>query len=175
MSDTSSDKYGGDLHRRMVNWLYGDQTMKLPMLEELNSLFAGQAAPSSIEPWKPRDGEIYLKNVPAALIGLMCEGVRRAVVNGNLDARSMAADAGLLLEKYLKDAVAVPSAIAPKAGPVYLYEGKPHRLCECDAMSNVCQKTGSGTRSLQTCGFSRCLVPANDVLIVATDDTGAKP
>lgn len=72
------------------------------------------SAARDIEPWKPREGELFLQHVPAALVGLMCEGVRRAVINGNLDARSMAADAGLLLEKYLTDAVRVaPSHVAP--------------------------------------------------------------
>ena len=48
---------------------------------------------------------------------------------------------------------------------VYLLDGKPHRFCDCDPMVQTCAK--GGTRSLQTCGFGRCLVPAPDVLVAS--------
>ena len=41
-------------------------------------------------------------SVPRALVERAAEGIRRAVQNGNLDERSMAADAGLLLEAELR-------------------------------------------------------------------------
>lgn len=54
----------------------------------------------------------------------------------------------------------------PANGPVYLIDGKPHRECDCDTMTNVCAK-GRVTRSMQTCGFSRCLIPAPDAVITS--------
>lgn len=66
-----------------------------------------------------------------------------------------------------------PSAMVPPPGTVYLLEGKPHRICGCDRMSNVCQQTRSGTRKLETCGFSQCLIPVNDVLMMGSTDGGS--
>lgn len=50
---------------------------------------------------------------------------------------------------------------------VYLIDGKPHRFCDCDPMVQTCAK--GGTRPLQTCGFGQCLVPAPDVMLVASE------
>ena len=47
---------------------------------------------------------------------------------------------------------------------VYLIEGKPHRECECDQMGQLCPR--GFERSMQTCGFARCLVPVADVATV---------
>lgn len=69
------------------------------------------------------------------------------------------------LSAEAKALLAAPSAITPLPGTVYLIEGKPHLMCGCDPMSNVCQRTGSGTRKLATFGFSECLIPVNSVLM----------
>lgn len=48
-------------------------------------------------------------------------------------------------------------------GAVYLIDGKPHRLCDCDQMSPTCPR--GVKRSHQTCGYGQCFVPAPDVLM----------
>lgn len=52
---------------------------------------------------------------------------------------------------------------------VYLIDGKPHRICDCNTMSPACPK--GRLRTLQTCGFSQCLVPAPDVILMEGSGT----
>lgn len=46
---------------------------------------------------------------------------------------------------------------------VYLIDGKPHRMCDCDESSEACPK--GRKRGLMACGFDRCMVPAAEVLV----------
>lgn len=48
---------------------------------------------------------------------------------------------------------------------VYLIDGRPHRMCECDNRSTTCPR--GATRALQTAGYNQCLVPAPDVMLVS--------
>lgn len=48
-----------------------------------------------------------------------------------------------------------------KPNPIYLWEGKPHRLCDCSASRGECPR--GVKRSLGTAELSRCLLPAPDV------------
>lgn len=50
---------------------------------------------------------------------------------------------------------------------IYIIDGKPHRLCDCDERSEICAL--GVKRSLQTCGFSRCMVPALDAVYTDSD------
>lgn len=61
-------------------------------------------------------------------------------------------------------AEAAVSATVPKTGAVYLVDGKPHRMCDCDPMKGDCPR--GNERQLQTTQFSRCLVPAEGVVIL---------
>lgn len=62
---------------------------------------------------------------------------------------------------------------------IMLVNGKPHRLCDCDPHKGECPR--GIKRTLATTDFSRCLIPAPDVLIAGTavpealriDDVGA--
>lgn len=54
---------------------------------------------------------------------------------------------------------------------VYLVDGKPHRICDCDTMSQACPR--GRKRELQTCGFSQCLMPAPDVLVASAQSETA--
>ena len=41
---------------------------------------------------------------------------------------------------------------------IYIIDGKPHQLCDCDESYELCPR--GAKRALQTCGFSRCMIPA---------------
>jgi hypothetical protein len=66
--------------------------------------------------------------------------------------------------KHVPDApVSSASSNVPPSGPVYLLDGKPHRLCDCDPFKETCRL--GRKRTLATAEFNRCLLPAPDVLI----------
>ncbi len=62
----------------------------------------------------------------------------------------------------VKKLAAVFARVAKLDGNVYLVGGKPHRLCACDPHKGDCPR--GVRRTLATTNFSRCLIPANDVI-----------
>ena len=47
---------------------------------------------------------------------------------------------------------------------VYMINGKPFQMCGCDQSTPLCSRIGQ--RELDTCGFRRCMVPAENVVVV---------
>ena len=51
---------------------------------------------------------------------------------------------------------------------IYMIDGKPHRECDCSFDTSQCPR--GNARSLQTAGFNRCLIPADNVLTVTAQN-----
>lgn len=46
---------------------------------------------------------------------------------------------------------------------IYMIDGKPHRVCDCQQLEPICPRDGH-QRTAQTCGYAGCFVPAPDVV-----------
>jgi len=50
---------------------------------------------------------------------------------------------------------------------VYLIDGEPHRVCDCDPMSQTCGRIPGHKRTMQTTGFAKCVVPAPETIVTS--------
>lgn len=46
---------------------------------------------------------------------------------------------------------------------IYTIDGKPHELCKCSNMSNVCPR--GAKRPMQTAGYQQCFIPCKGIVL----------